>query len=527
MRPILFISITTTVIMLACGMQASIAQNVSDGTEGAHEQVSISPTHQFDLDVHLGPIDTSPDGDTLYALATYQTVNVWEWLVTIWPRVILIPGLLLIILLLQQILKVRQHPQQLGEPHCRKCGYALTGSQSDQCPECGVSLKSKIPTKGRAPRQRLAFPLIALIVIAGALVCSNIFGPAMPESVKEMYFWPSRSLRSKLTSQSSNLLRSITPATFAELNTWYHEDVWAIRLVDGKNIQSSVSEEPVAHAELIVQSPSMDWYTYDLKVSVDERTVFLRRGASIAVVDITSATPIQTLLPIDGSSQGMIHDMESERVVLSADGSEIYSGNSFNEIHGWRTSDGTTISFPGVEVIRFASSPTNPDDPPFYHVWDIAPDRRRLFVFSGEPVSDHNAFVSKDGQRMYVLNHSKQRADIIDIDTRTVEHSLQAPAESSFSMDQLAITNEETLAAVGGSELGVPMIYLYDLKANQWLAKLKAPVATVYRVAFTKNSRRLIVHGLTAAGAANQSATLLVYEMNQVRAKAASTTTQP
>ncbi|UCG16982.1 MAG: hypothetical protein JSV19_02895 [Phycisphaerales bacterium] len=87
---------------------------------------------------------------------------------------IVICGLILLPLGLV-FLKVGLWPRRQGDaPHCRKCGYNLTGLESARCPECGTTLDKRTVVSGvrrRRPGLILAgiaslLPLLAGIVLA-------------------------------------------------------------------------------------------------------------------------------------------------------------------------------------------------------------------------------------------------------------------------------------------------------------------------------------------------------------------------
>ena len=67
---------------------------------------------------------------------------------------------------------IRSARQRLGsEPRCGQCGYNLTGSMSDRCPECGLRFIEAGIVKGSpTSRARLRVGL-ALIILVPAL-CS-------------------------------------------------------------------------------------------------------------------------------------------------------------------------------------------------------------------------------------------------------------------------------------------------------------------------------------------------------------------
>lgn len=483
---------------------------------------NILATITHDLDYHVGLIEGSANGEFIFAETGFMSANVWAWLIYIWPRVVLIPGLLILILILRRIIRVARNPQQRGDPYCRKCGYALVGSPTDKCPECGVSIADKQPRIGRSQPRRLLIPLTLFAGIVAGLIYSNLALPDLPKSVRSWFHWPSRSLAISIVDKTNEFWTFLTPVTGEPDWLWSHEEIWSIRISDGRKVTSFDTATPKTLSDLSMMSPSMDWYTYDMKVSPDDQTILIRRGESVAVFDTAEDEPKHILRPEDGSSQGMRHDMESECVAVSSDGTEVYTSNAFNEVFGWRVADGVALANPGIEVVRFKSAPTNPDDQPFYHVWDTASGRKRLFVFSGLPVNQRSAAISADGKRMYLQNHPDQHVEVIDINSRARLKTFNAPSNATFSMDSLAVSPDEKFAAVGGYEGVWQKVFLRDLTTDQWIAKLDVPVNTVYRIMFTKDGRHVIVHGMTPSPAAmNQTATLLIFNLKSVLTRVA------
>ncbi len=485
-----------TIVVVAMVGQASVAQpNADNAKQSAASLPDVEPTAVHFLNVSLGEIASSADGEAIHAQVEYASVNAWDWLVQIWPRVVVIPAAVVLLFLLCRVIRIIQHPQQPGKPYCRKCSYALVGNTSPKCPECGTSLEAKTPRTGKTRVRRLIVPLTVVILMLTGLIGSNIIMPGLPEGVRSWRFWPSRTLAAQLMDQSS-FLAWITPDELDQSALWLHEELWTIQINNGKVIGSVEVAPPINMHTHTMMSPSLDWYTYDMRTTPDNRTALLRRGASINVIDLVGEQPVRMLRSEDDSSQGMSHDMESERVAVSSDGKTVFTGNAFNEIFGWSLTDRAPLTNPGVEVIRFKSAPTNPDDQPFYHVWDTANGRRRVFVFSGEPVSFRNAAISQDGRRMYLQNHPGQRVDVIDIDSRTTNKSFRAPSGATFDLDGLALSSNEQWAAVVGHENIWRKVFLRDLKNDRWIAKLDVPLRTIDRIMFSADDRYLIMHGL-------------------------------
>jgi hypothetical protein len=97
-------------------------------------------------------ITFSPDGRTLYVRLHDEAINVWATLVAYWPEIGgVLAGITTMICLLL-LWRVMRRPRHLGQPHCRRCNYCLTGCPSDRCPECGNSTAR--PVVGRTFRRR-------------------------------------------------------------------------------------------------------------------------------------------------------------------------------------------------------------------------------------------------------------------------------------------------------------------------------------------------------------------------------------
>src|SRR5437764_124792 len=57
-----------------------------------------------------------------------------------------------------ELLRRGRWPRRIGTtPHCRKCGYILTGLEADRCPECG----SLVTGHGTVHGERVCRPALA------------------------------------------------------------------------------------------------------------------------------------------------------------------------------------------------------------------------------------------------------------------------------------------------------------------------------------------------------------------------------
>ena len=108
------------------------------------------------------------DGYSAFVLDVQRAVNLWHLAVYYWPEwfgaatiISTIAGLLIGTRRLQRL---RRHRGVSG-PFCCKCGYCLTGTQSQRCPECGVDLSEGKMIARASWRQTLIRLLILVLVI--------------------------------------------------------------------------------------------------------------------------------------------------------------------------------------------------------------------------------------------------------------------------------------------------------------------------------------------------------------------------
>ena len=135
----------------------------------------IAPMHVIDAPPGLdsstasggSTIHVLPDGKAL-SLGVEPRANVWEVIVFFWPELAMAALLLLLLWPAWRIWRVMRRPQAVGQPHCRRCNYQLTGITSSNCPECGAELTSRNRMTGKARKRRL----VPALVIAGGLAGS-------------------------------------------------------------------------------------------------------------------------------------------------------------------------------------------------------------------------------------------------------------------------------------------------------------------------------------------------------------------
>lgn len=142
------------------------------------------------------------DDQTLAVSSRVQAVNVWSLLCGWWPEVLC--GSIAIFLLVKLIVLVyggvRHRNLAVGEPHCRRCFYQLSGiGDALRCPECGTQLtKHGIFIAPAARLGRIA--LTALALIATAIVYFT-FDSTVPRHFwwSEYVQWPSTSLVTRVS----------------------------------------------------------------------------------------------------------------------------------------------------------------------------------------------------------------------------------------------------------------------------------------------------------------------------------------
>jgi len=165
-----------------------------------------------------------PDGKSLIVHVRERAINVWELMHHYWPEEIGALLVFAVLVLLRAIIHVRLHPQRKGEPHCRKCGYCLSGVPEGPCPECGLDRRVGGQDRGRFPgrsaMRRLRWA-IAPIVLIGA-VYGGLFAAGVGRWSKgyEKYsVWSTQLVRLAHTFDAAWLLsRTEYPSRFVVLD---------------------------------------------------------------------------------------------------------------------------------------------------------------------------------------------------------------------------------------------------------------------------------------------------------------------
>lgn len=130
----------------------------------------------------------SPDGKTVYFGVVGDAMRPDLLLDAAAPYLAVLFGVLGLLILVLGVRRVATRPQHSSKSYCRKCNYDLTPSSAPSstpsvCPECGTSLATRPPKRGRRKARRLLPPvaLAALcIVFTAALLIAPLWsGPTL------------------------------------------------------------------------------------------------------------------------------------------------------------------------------------------------------------------------------------------------------------------------------------------------------------------------------------------------------------
>lgn len=108
------------------------------------------------------------DSDTLIVQTSESAINLFSLAIYFWPEFLGVLTFLLIAWALLHWWRVARAPRQVGQPHCRCCGYCLTGIAEDRCPECGIPPSKRRPIIGRSLKRRVG-PLVSIACIIALL----------------------------------------------------------------------------------------------------------------------------------------------------------------------------------------------------------------------------------------------------------------------------------------------------------------------------------------------------------------------
>jgi len=121
-----------------------------------------------------------PGTGTVYVQLQPTVLNLWEAGVNYWPELLGAVGGVIVLVCVLLTVRIARRPRRIGEWHCRRCGYCLSGAQNPltaTCPECSVSAQKKHPRLGRA-RWKRALPLVliavALLLGYGGMHVANV-----------------------------------------------------------------------------------------------------------------------------------------------------------------------------------------------------------------------------------------------------------------------------------------------------------------------------------------------------------------
>ena len=105
------------------------------------------------------------DSNTLIVQSSENAINLFGLAVYFWPEIFGGLTFLLVAWTLLRWWRVARTPRLVGQPHCRRCNYCLTGLTQDRCPECGNPPSKRRPIIGRSLKRR-AGPLLAVASVA-------------------------------------------------------------------------------------------------------------------------------------------------------------------------------------------------------------------------------------------------------------------------------------------------------------------------------------------------------------------------
>jgi hypothetical protein len=105
------------------------------------------------------------DSSTLIVQTDENAINLFGLGVHFWPEILGGLTFLLVLWALLRWWRASRTPRLAGQPHCRRCGYCLTGLTEDRCPECGTPPSKRRPIIGRSLKRRVG-PLLTLACIA-------------------------------------------------------------------------------------------------------------------------------------------------------------------------------------------------------------------------------------------------------------------------------------------------------------------------------------------------------------------------
>lgn len=136
------------------------------------------------------PIPGEPD--RVVVVASYNAVNVWSLIFSVWPEVLGVTGALVVLRLL--ILAIRTK-RETGAIYCRRCNHRLTEAQRERCPECGVDLSRREPVVGKSMLLRIVVMSFVFVGIIATMVIWNRFETPAQRPKNNLFNWSSIRLR--------------------------------------------------------------------------------------------------------------------------------------------------------------------------------------------------------------------------------------------------------------------------------------------------------------------------------------------
>lgn len=222
--------------LLFCGSMSAGAQDQPTAAQAMG--APATPTRTITLRDECNVVDVlwSADSSRAYASMEVTAVDVWPLLVRFWPEVTAgAAGLVLLIVLARMLWRRwrRRRIVALGEPHCARCSYQLTGrAEAKVCPECGAALGPGRIVLGRPLRRwPVALTAALLVLIAGGYWLGRARVPREGAASRWLH-WPSTSLCNwatkhqywRLTSPRATFVRivEIDPATGSVMRTVFN-----------------------------------------------------------------------------------------------------------------------------------------------------------------------------------------------------------------------------------------------------------------------------------------------------------------
>lgn len=459
----------------------------------ASEPLVIEPLHTltFSASSDIYQIALTPDGRELFVQLATNAINLSALPLMYWPE---LGGAIVALVLLWGALRIRRvlkAPQRVGEPHCRRCGYCLTGCPSERCPECGRATRRVRIGRGFLRRTWAASTLMALV--AGPYAAA----------------WATQAPRSGLLS-----------GRFA----WYSEQAadWVARhkLDDwfpkpSKYLSRILVIDP-ASGQTLRRLPALrylDLFGFSMETTPDGRGLFVRRptfgGATrrsgeILMLDSQSGA-VRARLP--GSDSAVSEGRDGSRQILgfSPDNGAAYvrlldrdarktrivrwqldNGRTRvllereAEVHGTR--GGEMILPPrfilvSADPLRVFEAPAGhgvKDEPVTFHVHELGSEPRITCSFQARVRGYQTPQVWPEGNQVW-LQLTSLDAQAFDLATGRPMDALPAAPFITADLEAFEVARADRLMVFVTNSLGGSTISVRDLRRGQWIGALRLP----------------------------------------------------